>query len=50
LSYDIIKLHGGDIMVETKEDEARPNDPSLNDSVGQAVGRGSTFIIQLPIS
>jgi signal transduction histidine kinase len=48
LSYDIIKAHGGEIKVETKE--ARPDDPRLNDSVGQAVGRGegAKFIIILP--
>ena len=47
LAYDIIKAHRGEIKVETKE--ARPDDRSLNESVGQAVGRaaGSTFIIQL---
>jgi len=39
LSYDIVKAHGGEIKVETKEGEARPDDP---------VGRGSEFIIQLP--
>ena len=39
LSYDIVKAHGGELKVETKEEEARPDDP---------VGRGSTFIIQLP--
>ena len=40
LSYDIVKAHGGEIKVNTKE--ARPDDP---------VGReeGSEFIIQLPI-
>ncbi len=38
LSYDIIKAHGGEIEVETKEGEARPDDP---------VGRGTTFIINL---
>ncbi|HEY5464854.1 MAG TPA: hypothetical protein VIJ95_16445 [Hanamia sp.] len=37
--YDIIKAHGGEIKVETKEGEARPDDP---------VGRGSKFIIHLP--
>ncbi|MGC4037003.1 MAG: tetratricopeptide repeat protein [Chitinophagaceae bacterium] len=41
LSYDIIKAHGGEIRVETKEGEARPDD---------TVGRGTTFIIQLPIA
>src|SRR5262249_11123204 len=40
LSYDIIKVHGGEIRVETKEAEARPDD---------SVGRGSEFIIQLPV-
>ena len=40
LSYDIIKAHAGEIKVETKEGEARPDDP---------VGRGTTFIIQLPV-
>ena len=33
LSYDIIKGHGGELKVETKE--ARPDDPRLNDLVGQ---------------
>jgi len=48
LAYDIVKAQGGEIKVETKE--ARPDDPRLNDSVGQAVGRGegSEFIVQLP--
>ncbi|MCG2459244.1 nuclear transport factor 2 family protein [Flavobacteriaceae bacterium F89] len=39
MSYDIIKAHGGELKVETKEGEARPDDP---------VGRGTEFIIQLP--
>jgi signal transduction histidine kinase len=39
LSYDIVKAHGGELKVETKE--ARPHDP-----VG--LGEGSEFIIQLP--
>ncbi len=39
LSYDIVKAHGGEIRVETKE--ARPDDP-----VGR--GEGSEFVIQLP--
>jgi len=38
LSYDIVKAHGGELKVETKE--ARPDDP-----VGR--GEGSEFIIQL---
>ncbi len=40
LSYDIIKAHGGEIKVETKE--ARPDD-----KVGR--GEGAEFIIQLPV-
>jgi signal transduction histidine kinase len=38
-SYDIVKAHGGQIKVETKE--ARPDDP-----VGR--GEGSEFVIFLP--
>ncbi len=41
LSYDIVKAHGGEIKVESKE--ARPDDP-----VGR--GEGSEFIIALPIN
>jgi signal transduction histidine kinase len=41
LSYDIVKAHGGELQVETKE--ARPDDP-----VGR--GEGSEFIIYLPVS
>ncbi|MBS1760130.1 MAG: tetratricopeptide repeat protein [Bacteroidetes bacterium] len=41
LSYDIVKAHGGEIKVETKEGEARPDD---------SVGRGTEFKIYLPIS
>ena len=40
LSYDIVQAHGGEIKVNTKEGEARPDDP---------VGRGSEFIILLPV-
>ncbi len=40
LSYDIVKAHGGELKVETKE--ARPDDPV-------ARGEGSTFIIQIPV-
>ena len=39
-SYDIVKAHGGELKVETKE--ARPDDP-----VGR--GEGAAFVIQLPI-
>ena len=38
--YDIVKAQGEEIKVETKEGEARPDDP---------VGRGSEFIILLLI-
>ena len=41
LSYDIIKAHGGELRVETKE--ARPDD-----AVGR--GEGAEFIIELPIN
>jgi signal transduction histidine kinase len=40
LSYDIVKAHGGELNVETKE--ARPDDP-----VGR--GEGTEFIIKLPV-
>ncbi len=51
LTYDIVKAHGGEIKVETKE--ARPDDP-----VGRGEGLsaealaevGSTFIISLPVN
>ncbi len=38
-SYDIVKAHGGEIKVETKE--ARPDDPVGRDA-------GTTFFILLP--
>ncbi len=41
LSYDIVNAHGGEIRVESKESEARPDDP---------VGRGTEFIITLPLT
>jgi len=41
LSYDIIKAHGGELKVGTKENEARPDGPA---------GRGTTFIITLPFN
>ena len=41
LSYDIIKAEGGEIKVESKDGEARLDDP---------VGRGTNFIIQLPVN
>ena len=39
LSYDIVKAHGGELKVETQEDEGLP--------AGKA---GSDFIIKLPIT
>ena len=41
LAYDIVKVHGGEIKVETKVDEGN------SDNFGK--GEGTTFIIQLPI-
>jgi two-component system, NtrC family, sensor kinase len=41
LSYDIVKAHGGELKVETREEEARPDDP---------VGQGTTFTIILPVA
>jgi signal transduction histidine kinase len=38
-SYDIVKAHGGELKVETKEEEGLP--------AGQT---GSLFTIQLPIT
>jgi two-component system, NtrC family, sensor kinase len=38
LSYDIVKAHGGELKVGTRDGEARPDDP---------VGRGSEFVISL---
>jgi signal transduction histidine kinase len=50
LSYDIVKAHGGEIKVETKEGEARP--PARPDHSGGdgPVGWGTAFIIQLPLN
>ncbi len=41
LSYDIIKSHGGEIKIETKVDEGRPDNFRK--------GKETTFIIQLPV-
>ena len=40
LSYDIVKAHGGEIKVETKEGEGLPAEASAQ--------AGSEFIISLP--
>ncbi|MCO5286161.1 MAG: ATP-binding protein [Chitinophagaceae bacterium] len=40
LSYDIVKAHGGEIRVETREVEARPDDTA---------GRGTEFVVMLPV-
>jgi signal transduction histidine kinase len=42
LSYDIVKAHGGEIKVETKENEGL--------SAGASAQAGTTFIIQLPFN
>ncbi|MBS1919105.1 MAG: HAMP domain-containing histidine kinase, partial [Bacteroidetes bacterium] len=41
LAYDIIKAHGGEIKIETKESKGRPDD---------TVGHGTEFIIKLPVN
>jgi signal transduction histidine kinase len=46
--YDIIKAHGGEIKVETKEDEARPAVQSNHPGGDNRAGRGTAFIIRLP--
>ncbi|HMG67563.1 MAG TPA: ATP-binding protein, partial [Chitinophagaceae bacterium] len=46
LSYDIIKAHGGEIKVETTENEARLPARAGTDG-DDPIGRGSEFIIQL---
>ena len=42
LSYDIVKAHGGEIKVETKENEGMSAEASAQ--------AGTEFIIQLPIN
>ena len=62
LSYDIVKAHGGELKVETKEDEGLSADLSVrnevkaeasSDAIGfgrrQSAQAGTTFIIQLPV-
>ena len=49
LSYDIVKAHGGEIMVETKEGEARPPAQSDHSGGDYPVGRGTKFTIMLPV-
>ncbi len=48
LSYDIIKAHGGDLKVTTKE--ARPDDPAEKGEGLLAGQAGTEFMIQLPIN
>ncbi len=48
LSYDIIKAHGGDLKVTTKE--ARPDDPAEKGEGLLAGQAGTEFVIQLPIN
>jgi hypothetical protein len=38
--YDIVKAHGGELKVASKEGGARPDDP---------VGRGTEFIFSIPV-
>ena len=40
LNYDIVKAHGSELKVTSKEGEARPDDP---------VGRGTEFIFSIPV-
>lgn len=47
--YDIVMAHGGELMMETKESEARRSTLAGTDG-DDPVGRGSEFIIQLPVS
>ena len=47
LAYDIVKAHGGELRVETKE--ARPDDP-IGRGEGLPAGQaGSEFVIVLPV-
>ena len=50
LSYDIVKAHGGTLEVISSEEKARP--PARSEySVGDdPVGRGTEFIIRIPIA
>ena len=41
LSYDIVKAHGGEIKVESRDGDARPDD---------MVGRGTEFLVTLPVT
>jgi len=57
LSYDIVKAHGGELRVETKEARppARPDHSGGDESVGREEGlpagqAGSVFIIVLPMT
>ena len=48
-SYDIVKAHGGELKVKTKEARppARSDYSGGDDPVGR--GEGTAFIIQIPI-
>ena len=50
LSYDIIKAHGGEIKVESREGEVLPPATPAEPGSEEIVGRGSTFIIRLPLN
>ena len=45
--YDIVKAHGGELKVETKE--ARPPMPVRTGMTRYGWGEGSEFIILLPV-
>ena len=48
-SYDIVKAHGGEIRVESKEGEARPPARPGHSGGDDPVGRGTEFITQIPV-
>ena len=52
LSYDIVKAHGGEVRVETKEGEGLSADLSVRNEVKAEASAqaGSKFIIVLPVN
>jgi len=50
-SYDIVKAHGGELKVETKQLEGLPAGSSIRNVVKEEASAlaGSMFIIQLPM-
>jgi signal transduction histidine kinase len=47
LSYDIVKAHGGELKVETKDGMVRPSN-GAGTNVNDSFARGTEFIVQLP--